>query len=84
MPARISREHLSTESLHRAIPALHAAISNVGATIHSHKGDPEVEYALRKDDNALSDVLGILLHEQRMRGIEDEVEATTVKEGEGP
>lgn len=77
MPARISREHLSDDSLSRAVAMMGAQLSQLGSLIHRYREDPDVEYTMRRDDDALCDVLGILLYERRMRGIEDEVERTT-------
>lgn len=71
MPARISRQYLSDDSLGRAIKMISAQVSNIGTLTHRYRDEPEVTYYLAKDDNALCDVLGILLGEQRARRIED-------------
>lgn len=52
-----------------------AQIATLGTLIHRYRGDNEVEYVLRRDDDALCDVLGILLNEQRQRRIEDAVDS---------
>lgn len=72
MPARISREHLTDESLNRARLMLLTQVSSLGTLMHRYKDDTEVVYALKKDEDALLDVLGILIGEQRMRRFEDE------------
>lgn len=71
MTARISREHLSDESLNRARMALLQQLSTIGATLHRFRDNSEITYEVKKDEDAVCDVLGILLHEQRMREIED-------------
>lgn len=71
MPARISRQYLSDDSLNRAKKMLTAQVSTLGTLIHRYADSPEVSYELSRDDDAVSDVLGILLYEQRMRRIED-------------
>jgi hypothetical protein len=69
--ARISREHLSDESLGRAVKMLSAQLSMLGTLTHRYREEPEVTYELGRDDDALCDVLGILLGEQRSRRLDD-------------
>lgn len=69
--ARISRTFLPDDSLNRAVRAMLSSLSMLGAVAHAHRDDNEVAYALKQDDDALCDVLGILLNEQLHREIED-------------
>jgi hypothetical protein len=75
MAARISRQYLSDDSLGRAVKLLSAQITTLGTLTHRYRDDPEVAYVLGRDDDALCDVLGILLGEQRGRRIDDADEA---------
>lgn len=83
MSARISRQYLSDDSLDRARQMILAQLSTLGTLRHRYREDPEVEYALGRDENALSDVLGILLIEQRERRYED-ADAALPAEGATP
>lgn len=71
MPARISREYLGDESLGRAIKIMSAQLSTLGTLAHRYRDNPEITYEMSRDDDALCDVLGILLGEQRSRRVDD-------------
>ena len=46
MPARISRQYLSDDSLGRAIKMISAQVSNIGTLTHRYRDEPEVTYYL--------------------------------------
>jgi hypothetical protein len=71
MGARISREHLSDESLARCRKLLLSELTTLSALAHRYRDNPEVVYELSRDDDALSNLLGILLGEQRGRRWDD-------------
>lgn len=78
--ARISRVHLDDDSLARAIKMLGAQLGILGTFTHRYREMPEVGYELKRDDDAVCDVLGILLNEQRHRRFEDEDTAALDRE----
>lgn len=71
MGARISREHLSDESLARCRKLLLSELTTLSALAHRYRDSPEVTYELSRDDDALSNLLGILLGEIRGRRLDD-------------
>jgi hypothetical protein len=77
MAARISRQHLSDASLDRAVSVLTAQLSALGALRHRYRTSPDITYEMDADDNAVCDVLGILLGEQRGRRLDDAEAALT-------
>jgi hypothetical protein len=58
MGARISREHLSDESLARCRKLLLSELTTLSALAHRYRDNPEVVYELSRDDDALSNLLG--------------------------
>lgn len=71
MTARISRDYLSDETIARARKAMLAQLSMIGAMTHRFRDDYEIVDELKRDDEALCSVLGILIGEEHARSIED-------------
>jgi hypothetical protein len=81
--ARISRDHLSDESLARCRKLLLSELTILSALAHRYQDNPEVVYELSRDDDALSDLLGILLGEIRGRRWDDAETAELTDPGSG-
>lgn len=72
-PPRISREYLNDARLARAIGALRGQMGALGALEHrfQREGEAEAALAIGKDDDVLTDILALLLNEQRQRRVDD-------------